>query len=90
VLCILDLEKAYDHVCWDFSLIHVKEMWPWGEMAKLDYALHIHCLVLYFFIGKLYMHPVGLEPMASPSTLPQRKHHFEVKLIGHCLIFYSD
>jgi hypothetical protein len=33
VLCKLDLEKAYDHINWDFMLYMLEEMWLQGEMA---------------------------------------------------------
>ena len=35
VLCKLDLEKAYDHVVWNF-LLSFEKMWFWGEMVFLD------------------------------------------------------
>jgi hypothetical protein len=38
VLYKLDIEKAYDHVNWNFVL--VDEVWFWGEMAFLDNALY--------------------------------------------------
>jgi hypothetical protein len=27
MLCKLDIEKAYDHVNWEFFAIHTEEMW---------------------------------------------------------------
>lgn len=37
----------------------------------------------YFSVAKLHMHPVGLEPTTSPSTLIEREEvKFELKLIG--------
>jgi hypothetical protein len=32
----LDLEKAYDHVNWDFLLYLPTTMWLWGEMEGLE------------------------------------------------------
>ena len=46
--------------------------------------------ILFFFIGKLHMHSVGLEPTTSPSILLQQEKEvpFELELIGsdHILI----
>jgi hypothetical protein len=39
VICKMDLEKAYNHVNWDF-LLCVEEKWFQGEMVLLDRTLH--------------------------------------------------
>jgi hypothetical protein len=49
VLCKLDLEKAYDHVNWEFLLIFVEEMWIWGEMEGLDSALYYYGAVFHSY-----------------------------------------
>jgi hypothetical protein len=34
VLCKLDLEKAYDHVNWDFSVVHAEDVRFWGKWCS--------------------------------------------------------
>lgn len=41
LLCKLDIEKAYDHVRWDFFDVYAREDGLWGEMEKVDLFLYI-------------------------------------------------
>jgi hypothetical protein len=41
VLCKLDLEKAYDHVNWEF-LIYLLKRCGFGGMEKLDSTLYFY------------------------------------------------
>lgn len=55
VLCILDLEKAYDHVSWDF-LSYMLRRCSFGEKWQ---SWIVHCISTvwfsnFFFIGKLH------------------------------------
>jgi hypothetical protein len=47
VLRKLYLDKAYDHVNWEFFALFVEEMQIWGEMEGLDSALYIYKAVFH-------------------------------------------
>ena len=46
LLCKLDLEKAYDHVSWDFLLHLLQKCGFWGEMERLDSVLYHYGLTI--------------------------------------------
>ncbi len=46
-ICKLDVEKAYDHVKWNFLL--VGKMWVFSEMEKVDFFLHFYCVFFYSY-----------------------------------------
>jgi hypothetical protein len=48
VLCKLDMEKAYDHVDWNFPPLSFEEVWVWGKMVLMDQALYFHCPLFSF------------------------------------------
>ena len=41
VLCKLDLEKAYNHINWDFLLYMLRRSGFWGEVVYLDSPLYL-------------------------------------------------
>lgn len=45
--CKLDVEKAYDHVNWDFPHPDIEGPGDWLEVAQLDFLLHTHSEVLW-------------------------------------------
>ena len=48
------------------------------------YRKTFHNIHIYFFISKLYTHPLSFEPTTSPSTYSMWwEMSFETKLIGH-------
>ena len=47
VLCKLDVEKAYDHVSWDFFNVYASALWFLREMEKMDKVLHFNCKIFY-------------------------------------------
>ena len=47
VLCKLDVEKAYDHVSWDFFNVYASVLWFHREMEKMDKVLHFNCKVFH-------------------------------------------
>ena len=45
MLCKLDVEKAYDHVSWDFLMYKVLQM---GKVLHVNCkVLHVNCKVFY-------------------------------------------
>jgi len=46
LLCKLDLEKAYDHVNWEFPLYLLNKISFGGEMACLDSTMYIYGVIL--------------------------------------------
>jgi hypothetical protein len=49
-----------------------------GRNGKVGWCTAYPLFGSLFFLLVIYTHLVGLEPMTSPSTLKQRKYHFEV------------
>jgi hypothetical protein len=54
VICNMDLEKAYDHVNWDFLLYMPRRYGFGGEVVLLDSSLYFHDAVLGF--GERHSH----------------------------------
>ena len=42
ILCMLDIEKAYDYVEWLFFAYSYGENGIWGEVVKVDQVVFIH------------------------------------------------
>jgi hypothetical protein len=41
LICKLDLEKAYDHINWDFLLYMLREIRVWGKVERLEVSMHL-------------------------------------------------
>ena len=47
VICKLDVEKAYDHVNWNFLMNLLKWCGFSEKMEKVDYVMYINCQIYY-------------------------------------------